>query len=206
MHLGIVLQNFGSVVRGVEAERVEENVTPSAAAKKLLDLDQVVGHERTNPVARGIHEVDQHDLVFDQVFIEAHFLIFLSGQDHVRKIALPDLVPRRNLLPVLLGGRRGWRQVVSSSPGGQTKPGQRISSCDFCHIEFLCFSKSLRTSTAGNNAGSRSSSYGLGVVSPVTAIDQNAIMAWSSWTTLWQCIGYRPRKSRQRKNICTLSS
>src|SRR5258708_33473961 len=31
--------------------------------------------------------------------------------------------------------------------------------------------------------------YGFWLVSPTVAISHRSIIAWSSWTTLWQCIG-----------------
>ena len=60
---------------------------PTRLPSRLLHSLKILSYGNALPLALGIHEVDYHDLVFDQIIVESHFLAFVSSQLEVGKVA-----------------------------------------------------------------------------------------------------------------------
>src|SRR5215510_12400775 len=108
MHSSILLERLWSILLRLEGDRIKEDVATNPVPKQLLNLDEVRRDHRTNPFTVRVHEVDNHDLVFDQVIIEPDLLAFVRGQNDIGEIALPDYLARRGcvLFRVLTGRAR----------------------------------------------------------------------------------------------------
>src|SRR5262249_8266926 len=87
--LGGGLEHGGRILRGVDADRVEEDVAAHAGAEKLLHLDQPRRLERALILAAGVDEVDRDFLALEQIVIEMNRRAVLRGQQDVRKVIGP---------------------------------------------------------------------------------------------------------------------
>src|SRR5207248_3866528 len=118
MHLCVLLQNIGCIVRGIESESVHENLVSGALPEQPLHTHQVLCRSGADAAARGIHEIDEYDLVLDQIVIEAHLLVLLRGQQEVGKVALADDLAGRSVSPAAAGILPcGW--LTCRSPASQ---------------------------------------------------------------------------------------
>src|SRR5207245_10066665 len=116
---------------------------------------------------------------------EAHLAAFVRRQDDVGEIAVPDDVARRDGVVAA-----GWPREDAHRDGSQRGQGQAGPSRDVFHDLWLL----------------PDSGYGVPLVSPIGAMSNRSIIAWSSWIVLWQCIGYFPWQSRKRKKSVALAS
>src|SRR5262245_43218901 len=87
--LGGGLEHGGRILRGVDADRVEEDVAAHAVAEKLLHLVQPRRLERALILAAGVDEVDRDFLALEQIVIEMNRRAVLRGQQDVRKVNRP---------------------------------------------------------------------------------------------------------------------
>src|SRR5207245_9729064 len=70
-------------------EGADQEIAPNAITEVPRHCRQVRGLSRAKAVAVGVHEIDQHDLPFDQIIVEADRLILVSSQNRVREVARP---------------------------------------------------------------------------------------------------------------------
>src|SRR5260370_12551881 len=112
--------------------------------QKLLDPDKIRRHGWTDPLAVGIHKVDRHHLVLDQVVVEAHLLAILRHQLHVRQMATLDKLARGNVLETarwMVGGIMRCQQSSSCAGyyGGRSSNRQPAPPCKSRHNVPLTF-------------------------------------------------------------------
>src|SRR5260370_40523367 len=103
--------------------------------QNLLNPDKIRGHGRTDPLAVGVHKVDHHHLVLDQVVVEAHILAILRHQLNVRQMATLDKLARGNALETarwMVGGIMRCQQSSSCADyyGGRSSNRQPAPPCD----------------------------------------------------------------------------
>ncbi len=85
MHVHIMLQFLGRVFFGFESDRIHEDVSPDAVSQKFLHSLEILSDGHADPFTLGIHEVDDDDLVFDQIVVEANLLAFVRSELEVGK-------------------------------------------------------------------------------------------------------------------------
>src|SRR4029079_8894200 len=165
------------VLLGLDGDRVEVDLLSRAFGEELPRLHQVGGDPRADALAVGVHQVEHDDLVLQEVLVEADLLALVRGQHDVGEGAPPHYLPARHRGREPLGCRfvrwRGGVRARRQGPGqGQDgRGGQQLSSRWFPHGWLL----SARP-------------QGWLMRSPVASISNLSIIAWSSWTTLWQCM------------------
>src|SRR5262249_8742750 len=126
----------------------------AAVAQQLLELDQVLRRDRTQPIAAvGVEEVDEHGLALQQVVVEPDPIPVLGAQHQVREVLTVEAVHRPQA-----AGPLAPRQELEHGPrrGGERHQAQQA--------QYL----------AAVQAGAQGTTFHWN------------IMAWSSWTTLWQ--------------------
>src|SRR6202040_1402571 len=123
--------------------------------------------QRADTSAVGVHHVEHHDLVLEQIVVEADSLSFVGGQDDVREVtsAHPLATRDRGREPAGLTGR----SAAATARGGRAGQGEEAGK---------------RKHRPSGRAGHVGSSYGLWLLSPTVAISHRSIIAWSSWMTL----------------------
>jgi len=91
---GICLQSFGRVMLRIQRDRVHDDIPPDAVSKQFLHAHEVGRREWTHDLAARVEDIQGHDLVFDEVVIEADLLAFVSGENEIGEVAFPDRLAR----------------------------------------------------------------------------------------------------------------
>jgi hypothetical protein len=92
--VGILFEDRPGVRLWFESYRVNEDIATDATAEQLLNPGEVPGDHRADAFTVGVHHVDDHYLVFDEVIIEPRPPAFVCCQDDVGKVQLPDPLAR----------------------------------------------------------------------------------------------------------------
>src|SRR5207245_3694152 len=124
-----------------------------------------------DPLTVGIHEIDGHDLVLDQIIVEPNFLVFVSAQDDVGEIALSDYFARGHrgvAPPPRQKGARHRSHPVGGQEGSSTYAGH----------SFIPFSTSRSAGNPPLWPGRRSR--------PITALDLCLPPARCQTATSWR--------------------
>src|SRR5882762_6330004 len=78
--LDVAAQHLGRIVLRVERDRIHGQIPPDTIAKHLLNAHEVGCSERTGRLAARVHHVDGHELVLDEIVVEADLLAFVSDE------------------------------------------------------------------------------------------------------------------------------
>src|SRR5262249_30238934 len=93
----VSLEHLGSIMIGIECDRVDENFAAEAVTQRFLNLREVLRPPITElSVALRVHEIDDYSLILDQIIVKLYFLVILGFQDDVGEFVRP-LVVRRGL-------------------------------------------------------------------------------------------------------------
>jgi hypothetical protein len=128
--LAVSPDHIHGIFFGLQGNRVHEQFPANLIPQKVLHLNEVWHHYRTNIVAFGIEEVDGDDFVFHQIVVESHFLAFVSQQRQVWQVQLPNAFAGL-LLHRVRGGYGAFAIVGPGDRRGnrrQRRPPDQVSS------------------------------------------------------------------------------
>src|SRR5947199_7779977 len=138
MHLGKLLEILWTVFFRTQGDRVKENVATDATLQNPLHFSQMVRDHRTDILATGEHELDDHTLILDKIVVEVNLPAILGNKFHVGQVTPADELARRDVLEVVLLVL--GRLIPTEQPGCAGNGGscsctrQQMSSCHLlCH-------------------------------------------------------------------------
>src|SRR5215470_1579302 len=75
-----------TVMIGINADRVEEDIFSHAIAEHLLDLGEPCSLQRAGVLTMGVDEINGNDLVSQQIIVEMHDLSILSSERNIGEV------------------------------------------------------------------------------------------------------------------------
>jgi hypothetical protein len=90
VHFGVLLECGRIVLLRLETDRIHEDIAADAVLECNLSFRQAGCCDRTASFAPGIHKVDHHVLVFDQVIIKPDFLVLMGTENSVGIVFRPQ--------------------------------------------------------------------------------------------------------------------
>jgi hypothetical protein len=94
----IVVQDLRSVSLGVESQRQKAHIAGEIRLERLLNLNQVLDRSRSYAVTLRVDEVDEDEVPFDQILVEAMADSLVIDEPYVGKPGsdpLGEIVPGR---------------------------------------------------------------------------------------------------------------
>src|SRR5207302_11422909 len=88
--LGIALEDLWRVVRGIQGDRIQEDVAPHARAERRLDARQVRGRDGAELTTAREHEVDRDDLALYEIVVEPYTAALVGDQGDVGQVLRAD--------------------------------------------------------------------------------------------------------------------
>ena len=69
---GILFHHFRRIVIGINADRNDQNVFAHSITQVLVNLHEVQGSSGSYAGARGVHEINDDDMVLDHIIVKAN--------------------------------------------------------------------------------------------------------------------------------------